>query len=101
MQKPNVTNIRDLSMCESGQLLAVFGNPGLQLFHFSGAAPITPYSAVLLPKVDVDEVAWDDDNHMHALSYETGRVARVHRDSDQHQRICRFTVHSQRSIWHP
>jgi len=57
-----------LSMSTSGKLLASYGT-GLQLFHFNGASPITPYSGVLLPGVNIDQVAWDSANHLYALSY--------------------------------
>jgi hypothetical protein len=54
-------------------LLAVAG-AGLQLFHFNGASPITNYSGVLLPTEDIDQVAWDNNNHLYALSYESGNL---------------------------
>jgi hypothetical protein len=65
------SSMQGMSMSRSGRLLAVYGNPGLQLFHFNGAAPIAPYSSVLLPTDDIDQVAWDNNNHMYVLSYET------------------------------
>jgi hypothetical protein len=74
MPAPLVTNSVTMSMSTSGKLLAVFGYPGLQLFHFNGAAPITSYSSVLLPTTDIDQVAWDKDNHMYALSYESQKL---------------------------
>jgi hypothetical protein len=63
-----------ISISTSGKLLAVSGYPGLQIFHFNGAAPITPYSSVLLPAVNIDQLAWDSDNHLFVLSYETGEL---------------------------
>jgi hypothetical protein len=58
-----------MSMSWAGNLLAVGGAPGLELFHFNGAAPATPYGGVLLPSVDIDQLAWDKSNHLYALSY--------------------------------
>jgi hypothetical protein len=58
-----------LNMSPSGKLLAVGSYPGLKIFHFNGAAPITSYSALLLPEVDIDQLAWDNSNHLYALSY--------------------------------
>ena len=74
MPIPAITGITDLNMSPTGKLLAVFGYPGLQLFHFNGASPITPYSGVLLPTTDIDQVAWDNDNHMYALSYQSQKL---------------------------
>jgi len=67
-----------MEMSPSGKLLALAGGEnaidGLQIFHFNGAAPITTYSSLLLPTVDLDQLAWDNDNHLHALSYSTGEL---------------------------
>ena len=71
-----------LNMSPLGQLLAVGGNttfvatngskqtPGLQVFHFNGANPITPYSGVLTT-APIDEIHWDNSNHLYALSNST------------------------------
>jgi hypothetical protein len=67
-----------LKMSPSGKLLAVAGGEyfgrGLQIFHFNGAAPITTYSSLLLPTVNVDQLAWDNSNHLYALSYSSGEL---------------------------
>lgn len=59
--------VRTMSMSPSGKLLAVGGSPGLQIFHFNGAAPITNYS-VLSSTTDIDQVHWDNNNHLYVLS---------------------------------
>ena len=69
-----IVNISNMKMSASGKLLAVAGAPGLQIFHFNGAAPITSYSALLLPTVNIDQLAWDNTNHLYALSYSTGEL---------------------------
>ena len=63
-----------LSMSVSGKLLAVGGAPGIQILHFNGAAPITRYSGVLLPNVTVDQMTWDNNNHLYALSNQSGEL---------------------------
>jgi hypothetical protein len=63
-----------LSISISGKFLAVGQGPGLQLFHFNGAAPITTYSSLLLPTINIDQLAWDNDNHLYALSYESNEL---------------------------
>jgi hypothetical protein len=70
---PHTTPVT-MQMSPSGRLLATAGHPGLEIFHFNGAAPITHYSAVLLPKIDIDQVEWDNDNHLYALSYDSNQL---------------------------
>jgi hypothetical protein len=47
-----------MNMSPAANLLAVGGYPGLQIFHFNGAAPATTYSSLLLPSVDIDQLGW-------------------------------------------
>ena len=63
-----------MNMSPAGNLLAVGGYPGLQIFHFNGAAPATTYSSLLLPSVDIDQLAWDNSNHLYALSYSSNEL---------------------------
>ncbi|MGE5110339.1 MAG: Ig-like domain-containing protein [Acidobacteriaceae bacterium] len=76
---PQVMNISP-----SGQFLAVGGTatfsgeegtqtPGLQVFRFNGANPITPYSKVLTT-APIDEIHWDNNNHLYALSNSTRKL---------------------------
>jgi hypothetical protein len=68
-----------MNMSPSGKLLAVGSQAyrsspgGLQVFHFNGAEPITPYSAVLT-SVPIDQIHWDKDNHLYALSYSKNQL---------------------------
>jgi hypothetical protein len=74
-----------LNMSPSGQFLAVGGNttfsasngsaqtPGLQVFHFNGANPITAYSGVLTT-APIDAIHWDSNNHLYALSNSTKKL---------------------------
>lgn len=59
-----------MQMSPSGKLLAVasdFQSPSLQVFHFNGAAPITPYSA-LSATDPINQMRWDNNDHLYALS---------------------------------
>ena len=60
----------DLKMSPSGKLLAVagYGNGGLQIFHFNGASPIAHYTG-LLTTDQIDQVFWDNSNHLYAVGY--------------------------------
>jgi hypothetical protein len=78
MPTPAITSVGAMDMSPSGKLLALaggeYGGDGLQIFHFNGAAPITTYTPLLLPTVDIDQLAWDNDNHLYALSYSSGEL---------------------------
>jgi len=53
------------------------GNPGLgngiQIYNFNGAAPLTPYRT-LLSGTPIDQVAWDSQNHLYAISKSTNEL---------------------------
>jgi Bacterial Ig domain len=83
MPTPEVTPAV-MNMSPSGQFLAVGGNnnqnpegigplPGLQIFHFNGANPITPLPGALT-RAPIDEIHWDNNNHLYALSNSTGKL---------------------------
>lgn len=63
--------VNDTWMSPSGKLLAVSGPLGLQVFHFNGANPITHYTG-LLTKNSVNQVFWDNANHLYAVSSSAG-----------------------------
>lgn len=56
-----------MKISPAGNLLAVYtGDQGLKIYHFNGAKPITPYSKGL-EKVQIDQLAWDNSNHLFAI----------------------------------
>lgn len=61
------------SMSPSGKFLAVGGTSGLQVFHFNGANPITKYTG-LLTDTEVDQMFWDNANHVYAISRTAGKL---------------------------
>jgi hypothetical protein len=66
MPTVNVGDLGWMRMSPSGKLLAVSGSQGLQIFHFNGSEPITPY-ATLVPHVSfIGDVLWDDNDHLFA-----------------------------------
>lgn len=73
MPPVQVGGVSDLSMSPSGALLAVSGTKGLQVFHFNGANPVTPYTG-LLTTVEVDQIFWDNSNHLFAISRTAGKL---------------------------
>jgi hypothetical protein len=57
----------DMKMSPSGQLLAVAGLEGLQIFHFNGANPVTHYTG-LVTTDPITQMFWDNSNHLYAVS---------------------------------
>lgn len=73
MPSASITNVTDLKISPAGDLLAVGGQQGLQLFHFNGANPITSYTGILT--VDpVSQMFWDNQNHLYVLSQTAARL---------------------------
>ncbi|MGH9641812.1 MAG: hypothetical protein ACRD3Q_05255, partial [Terriglobales bacterium] len=70
MAKTAVQNVNDVSMSPSGQLLAVGGTAGLQVFHFNGGNQITKFTGLLMKEnigLD-DQMFWDNANHLYVVS---------------------------------
>jgi len=63
----------DMKMSPSGKLVAIAGQEGLQIFHFNGANPIT-HDTGLLTKDPVNQVFWDNSDHLYAISQSTGKL---------------------------
>ena len=68
-----VVGVGTLNMSPAGNLLAVGGSGGLEVYHFNGGAPITPYSSVLTSS-PINAINWDNHNHLYAMSYSTGKL---------------------------
>jgi hypothetical protein len=67
---PNTAiSVNRISVSPAGNLLAVCGG-GVQVFHFNGSNPITPYTKPL--SLGCWDLAWDKHNHLFAI--EGGRV---------------------------
>lgn len=73
MPSTAVGYVTGLATSRNGQLLAVSGTGGLQVFHFNGANPITPYTG-LLTSASIDQIYWDNNNHLFALSKSGGSL---------------------------
>lgn len=73
MPKTAVTTVTDFWMSPSGKLLAVAGTSGLEVFHFNGASPVTHYTGLLTTN-EIDQVFWDNANHLYAVSRSAGKL---------------------------
>ncbi len=73
MPKVAAGSLNAMVASPSGKLLAVAGNKGLQIFHFNGANPITHYT-YLLTTDSINQVFWDNNNHLYALSQSAGKL---------------------------
>ncbi len=66
-------NVQDIWPSPSGKYLAVSGTKGLQLFHFNGANPITKFTKALVTD-EIDQVFWDNSNHLYGIDSSTGKL---------------------------
>ena len=67
------STINDMKISPAGNLLAVGGEQGLEIFHFNGAKPPLPYTGILT--VDpVTQMFWDNSNHLYVISQSAGRL---------------------------
>lgn len=73
MPTVSVGSVIDYGMSPSGKFLAVGGSLGLQLFHFNGANPITKLTGDLTAS-PVDQLFWDNANHVYAISRSGGKL---------------------------
>jgi hypothetical protein len=62
-----------LMISPSGKFLAL-GGLGLEIFHFNGANPITPFTG-LLTKDQIIQIAWDNDNNLYAISQSANKLS--------------------------
>lgn len=73
MPKASIGSVKDLVMSPSGKLLAVGGTSGLEVFHFNGSEPIQHFTG-RLTKDEIDQFAWDNENHLYAISHTAGKL---------------------------
>jgi hypothetical protein len=58
----------------TGNFLAIAVGTGVQVFHFNGAKPITPFTGVIGTSGFVSQVGWDNDGHLYALNAGEGQM---------------------------
>jgi hypothetical protein len=68
-----ISSPNDMEMSPSGKLLAIAGGEGLQIFHFNGPSPITHYTG-LVTTDSINQMFWDNNNHLYAISYTSGKL---------------------------
>jgi hypothetical protein len=73
MPKVDVGAVIDYWPSPSGKYLAVGGNNGLQIFRFNGANPVTKFTGPLTT-VEVNQMFWDNANHLYAISRTAGKL---------------------------
>ena len=64
-----------MSISPAGNLLAIASGRGLQVFHFNGSNPITPYTKQLA--VACNDLAWDKHNHLYIIGSKGVRAWRI------------------------
>jgi hypothetical protein len=73
MPATSIVNYYDMKMSPSGKLLAIAGQEGLQVFHFRGELPIKHYTG-LLTHDPINQMFWDNNNHLYAISGTSGKL---------------------------
>jgi hypothetical protein len=68
-----VGGVTDYRMSPNGKFLAVGGSAGFQIFHFNGANPVTKFTARLTSS-PIEQIFWDNANHVYAISYQAGKL---------------------------
>jgi len=68
-----VGGVTDYRMSPNGKFLAVGGSAGFQIYHFNGANPITKFTARLTSS-PINQIFWDNANHVYAISYQAGKL---------------------------
>lgn len=62
-----VGDVNNTVASPAGNLLALAGTSGLQVFHFNGSNPITPYTG-LLAVHNISQILWDSHDHLYGIS---------------------------------
>lgn len=91
MPKVATGGVNFLRMAPSGKLLAVAGPSGLQVFHFNGASPVTAYTGLLVTS-DVNEMYWDNSNHLYAISNGANKLWVFTITPTSHTLVATYTV---------
>jgi hypothetical protein len=81
MPKIAVGSLTDLAMAPSGRLVAVAGSRGLQVFRVNGGAPVRAMPG-LLTRQEVDQMFWDENGHLYAISQSAGKLWVFNVDED-------------------
>ena len=68
-----VGTVNNMVSSPAGNLLALAGSSGLQVFHFNGSNPITPYTG-LLATHNISQIRWDSHDHLYGISPSSGRL---------------------------
>lgn len=59
----------EMRFSPSGKLLATSaGSGGIQMYHFNGAAPPTPYGSAVGSSPNIWHIRWDNSNHLYSLT---------------------------------
>lgn len=74
MPQTLVNSVNDVRISPAGNLIAIAGTSGLQVFHFNAASPLTHFTG-LLTSAPVDHIFWDHSNHLYAISNSAGKLA--------------------------
>ena len=66
--------VSSLILSRTGTYLAVATGPGVELFHFNGAKPITEFTGIIGTSGYVSHMSWDTANQLFALNGSSGKL---------------------------
>jgi hypothetical protein len=73
MPVASLSFVNSMRTSPAGNLLAIGGIGGLQVFHYNGAKPLTHYTG-LPTTAQINQVTWDNNNHLFAVSKSAGKL---------------------------
>jgi hypothetical protein len=93
-----VGDVNNTVASPAGNLLALAGTSGLQVFHFNGSNPITPYTG-LLAVHNISQILWDSHDHLYGIS-PSGLLYAFKITSTGHKQAAGspYSVHNPRAI---
>ena len=65
--------VNEIMLNPAGTLLAVATGPGVQMFHFNGAKPITEFTGIIGTSGSIVQLQWDTSGHLYTLN-SSGRL---------------------------
>jgi hypothetical protein len=73
MAQAQVGSVNDLKISPAGDLLAIAGAGGLQVFHLNGSGQATAYAGSLTSDA-IDQCFWDNQGHLYAVGKTSGKL---------------------------
>jgi hypothetical protein len=67
-------SVSGMQIDPTGKFLALAVSPGIQLYHFNGAKPITPFAGSVSTPGSISQLRWDQNGHLYAQEGASGAM---------------------------